>query len=96
MGLLWFVEGMLTVLAGIGMLALSRRYPMDWKAWVGMSIGCLLVLFCIAWTTASFAEGEPQSGAMGLLFFGVGGLIVFALTWRLKIQPAIQREAPRK
>ncbi len=96
MGLMWFVLGMLTVLAGLGMLSLSRHYPVNWKAWVGMSVGCMLLLFCIAWSVASFAEGEPQSGAMGMLFFGVSGLIALALTWRLAIQPAIDRAAPRK
>ena len=89
MGLMWFILGMLVILAGLGILALSKRYPIDWKAWVGMIIGCLLILFCIAWSVASFAEGEPQSGAMGIIFFGLGGLVVFALTWRLSIKPAI-------
>ena len=91
MGLMWFVEGMLVVLAFNGMLALSKRYPIDWKAWVGMITGCLLILFCIAWSVASFAEGEPQSGAMGIVFFGFGGLVVCVLTWRFFIKPAIER-----
>ncbi len=95
MGLMWFVEGMLVVLAGFAMWTLSRHYPIDWKAWVGMIVGSLLVLFALAWTAASFAEGEPQSGAMGILVFGVGGLIVFALTWRLAIQPAMNRASSR-
>ncbi len=96
MGLMWFVEGMLVVMAGLGRLTLARRHPIDWKAWVGMIVGCLLVLFSIAWAVASFAEGEPQSGAMGILLFGVGGLIVLALTWRLNIQPATERPSSRE
>ena len=90
MGLMWFIEGMLVVLTGLGMLALARRYAIDWKAWVGMITGCLLVLFAIAWAAASYAEGEPQSGAMGIVVFGGAGLVVLALTWRLSIQPAVQ------
>ncbi len=95
MGLMWFIEGILVSLAGFGMVALARRYPIDWKAWVGMITGCLLVLFSVAWAAASFAEGEPQSGAMGIVVFGGAGLVILALTWRLNVQPAVQRATSR-
>jgi hypothetical protein len=50
----------------------------------------VLVLFSIAWAVASVTEGVPRSAAMGLLLFGLGGIVVLTVTWRY-IQWVVKR-----
>ena len=86
--LMWYVVGMLFFASVLGFVELSRHYPLNWLSWSGLITGAGLILFCLAWSVSSFEEGVPQSGAMGLIFFGGGGLVVLALTWRYLILPA--------
>jgi uncharacterized protein with FMN-binding domain len=50
-------------------------------------------LFCIAWSTASLAEGEPRAASMGLIVFGGAGVLTLVLTWRLFLAKAPERES---
>ena len=86
MGLMWFVLGLIVGLSVLAGLELHKRFDLDWRAWGGLLLGELLVLFCIAWSVASMAEGVPRAASMGLLLFGGPGLIVLVLTWRLLVQ----------
>jgi len=86
MGLMWFVLGLIVGLSVLGGLELHKRFDLDWRAWSGLLMGEALLLFCIAWSTASMAEGVPRAASMGLLLFGGPGLIVLVLTWRLLVQ----------
>jgi len=86
MGLMWFVLGLIMGLSVLGGLELHKRFDLDWRAWSGLLVGEALLLFCIAWSTASMAEGVPRAASMGLLLFGGPGLIVLVLTWRLLVQ----------
>ena len=86
MGVMWFTVGLLTGLSVFAAVELHKRYDIDWLGWSGLALGESLVLFCIAWSTASVFEGVPRAASMGLLLFGGPGLIALVLTWRLKIQ----------
>jgi hypothetical protein len=86
MGLMWFSVGLITGLSVFAAVELSKKFDIDWRGWVGLALGEFLVLFCIAWSTASVFEGVPRAASMGLLMFGGTGLIVLVLTWRLFIQ----------
>jgi len=88
MGLMWFVLGLIVGLSVLGGLELHKRFDLDWRAWSGLLLGELLLLFCIAWSVASMAEGVPRAASMGLLLFGGPGLITLVLTWRLFVQNA--------
>ncbi len=88
MGLMWFVLGLIVGLSALGGLELHKRFDLDWRAWSGLLLGEALLLFCIAWSTASMAEGVPRAASMGLLLFGGPGLVVLVLTWRLFLQKA--------
>ena len=90
MGLMWFAVGLIAGLSVLLGVELYRRFDIDWRGWVGLVTGELLVLFCIAWSTASMFEGEPRAASMGLIMFGGAGLIVLAVTWRMFIDPAIR------
>ena len=86
MGLMWFSVGLITGLSVLAAIELHKRFDIDWRGWIGIALGEFLVLFCIAWSTASVFEGVPRAASMGLLMFGGAGLIVLVLTWRLFIQ----------
>jgi len=86
MGLMWFVLGLIMGLSVLGGLELHKRFDLDWRAWSGLLVGEALLLFCIAWSTASMAEGVPRAASMGLLLFGGPGLVILVLTWRLLVQ----------
>lgn len=88
MGLMWFAVGFIAGLSALLAVELYRRFDIDWRGWAGLAVGELLLLFCVAWSTASVAEGEPRAASMGLIMFGGAGLMVLAVTWRLFIDPA--------
>ncbi|WP_185826897.1 tetrachloroethene dehalogenase [Shewanella canadensis] len=87
MGLMWYLLGMVTTGAIWGYVYLQRRYNLNWKANLGLFFAFAFAWICIGWSWGSFAEGEPQSGAMGLLNFGLPALILALFTWRKFIQP---------
>jgi hypothetical protein len=85
---MWFTVGLITGLSVFAAVELSRRYELSWLGWAGLALGEFLILFCIAWSTASIFEGVPRAASMGLLMFGGAGLVVLVLTWRLVVQKA--------
>ena len=67
--------------------SISRQYQLNWVI-NGALLGIFVTLWiCIGWSWASFAEGELQSGAMGLVCFGLPGVIALNLVWKRLIQP---------
>ena len=82
--------GMATTATLWGYLHLRRNYQLGLMANLGLLGTFGLGWICVGWSWASFAEGEPQSGAMGLLSFGLPALILAVFTWRKFIQPAIK------
>ncbi|USD39768.1 tetrachloroethene dehalogenase [Ferrimonas sp. SCSIO 43195] len=87
MGLMWYLMGMATTGAVWGYVALNGRYRLNGKAHLGLASSFALAWLCVGWSWGSFAEGEPQSGAMGLICFGLPTLIVVAFSWRNYIRP---------
>jgi hypothetical protein len=86
MALMWITVGLLTGLSVFAGVELNKRYDINWLGWSGLVLGEFLILFCIAWSTASIFEGVPRSASMGLLMFGGAGLVTLILTWRLVVQ----------
>jgi hypothetical protein len=91
MGLMWFTVGLIVGLSALGAVELQKRFRVDWRGWAGLAVGIVLVLFCIAWSVAAVAEGEPRAASMGLLLFGGPGVAVLALTFRLLVAPAARQ-----
>jgi len=88
MSLVWLVIGLVVGLNLLAYSELSRRLALDWKGWAGLLSGEALVLFCLAWSAASLAEGEPRAASMGLLSFGGAGVLVLVLSWRFFVSRA--------
>ena len=88
----WFFMGVLFTLSVFGLAYLSTIVRLEWYTWAGLITGAIMVLFGIGWAGASFLEGIPQSGALGLMLFSGGGLILMVLIWRYLVAPALSRQ----
>lgn len=83
MDLAWYILGVLAGATAYAFLLLSRKYSLGWLSWAGLGTGVVLVLFNIAWSVGAVLEGVPRSGSMGILLFGLPGIVVLTLTGRL-------------
>jgi reductive dehalogenase len=92
MGIMWISVGLLAGLSVFAYVELAKRFRIDWRGWTGLILGEFSILFCIAWSVASVAEGVPRSASMGVIMFGGVGLVIMTLTWRLVIQ-SLQRSS---
>lgn len=88
----WFFMGVLFTVGVFGLSYLSLLVNLKWYTWACLIIGIIAIIFGIGWGGGSFMEGIPQSGAMGLMFFSGGGLILMLLTWRYLVAPELGDE----
>lgn len=88
----WFFMGVLFTVGVFGLAYLSLLVTLKWYTWASLIIGVISVLFGIGWAGASFMEGIAQSGAMGLMIFSGGGLILMLLTWRYLVAPEMHQQ----
>ena len=82
MDLAWYILGGLTGVIAYAFFELSRKRSLKWMTWSGLGIGVILILFSIAWAVGAVLEGVPRAGSMGLLFFGLPGIVILTLTGR--------------
>ena len=87
----WFFMGVLFTVGVFGLSYLSLVVKLKWYAWACLIIGIVAILFGIGWAGGSFMEGVAQSGAMGLMIFSGGGLILMLLTWRFLVAPELEK-----
>lgn len=83
---LFFMLGVFTTLGVMGLIVLQRTYRMDWKSWSSLILGIFLVVFAIAWSVSSVLEGEPRAASMGMVFFGIPGIIILLLGRRFVVK----------
>ena len=86
----WFFMGVLFTVGVFGLTYLSLVVKLKWYTWACLSTGIVAILFGIGWAGGSFMEGVAQSGAMGLMIFSGGGLILMLLTWRYLVAPEFE------
>ena len=89
----WYILGALTGGAAYALYLISREITLNWLSWSGLIAGSALVLFSIAWAVGSMLEGVPQAASMGLLLFGLSGVVILTLTGRFI---ASRKEGGRK
>ena len=87
----WFFMGVLFTVGVFGLSYLSLHVKLKWYTWACLITGIVAILFGIGWAGGSFLEGVAQSGAMGLMFFSGGGLILMLLTWRFLVAPEFEK-----
>lgn len=83
MDLTWYLLGLLTGVSALLLRYLSARMQLNWITWSGLLAGIGALLFCIAWAVGAYLEGVPRAAAMGLLMFGLGGIVILSVTARL-------------
>lgn len=83
MDLTWYLLGALT--GGIAYLyyELSRQKSPGWLIWAGLITGAGLILFSLAWSVGAVLEGVPRAGSMGLLLFGMPGIVISTISLRV-------------
>jgi len=86
----WFFMGVLFTVGVFGLAYLSLMVKLKWYTWACLITGIVAILFGIGWAGGSFLEGVAQSGAMGLMIFSGGGLILMLLTWRFLVAPEFE------
>ena len=82
MDLTWYVLGALTGVIAYFLYELSRKMTLNWLSWSGLMGVSVLMLFSIAWSVGAVLEGVPRAGSMGLLLFGLSGIVILTLTGR--------------
>ena len=87
----WFFMGVLFTVGVFGLSYLSLKVKLEWYTWACLISGIIAILFGIGWAGGSFLEGVAQSGAMGLMIFSGGGLILMLLTWRYLVAPELEK-----
>ena len=88
----WFFMGVLFTIGVFSLSYLSLKVELKWYTWACLVTGIIAILFGIGWAGGSFLEGVAQSGAMGLIIFSGGGLILLLLTWRYLVAPELEPE----
>jgi Na+-translocating ferredoxin:NAD+ oxidoreductase RnfG subunit len=82
MGFTWYCLGLLTTASAIFLWKYSKRYDLNGLSWSGLILGIVLILFSIAWAVGAVLEGVPRAGSMGLLLFGLSGIVLLTFTLR--------------
>jgi hypothetical protein len=82
MGLIWYLIGLLAGGAVWLLSSLARKRQLSWISLAGLAVGIILVLFCMAWSVASALEGVPRAAALGIVCFGLPGIVLLAVAGR--------------
>lgn len=96
MGLTWYLLGLATTGSVIFMWKFSHRHALNWQAWSGFGFGIVLILFSVAWGVGAVLEGVPRAGSMGILLFGLPGIILLTITLRYSTQRLRKIHIPAK
>jgi hypothetical protein len=80
MSFTWYVLGVLAGGSAWFLYQYSRKQPLNWIGGAGLVTGIVLILFSIAWGVGAVLEGVPRAGSMGLLMFGLSGIIILTVT----------------
>ena len=83
MDLTWYILGVLTGAVAYPLYLTSKKITLNWLSWSGLIAGSSLILFSIAWAVGSVLEGVPRAASMGILLFGLSGVIILTLTARM-------------
>ena len=83
MDLTWYILGVLTGAVAYPLYLTSKKITLNWLSWSGLIAGSSLILFSIAWAVGSVLEGVPRAASMGILLFGLSGVIILSFTERM-------------
>jgi hypothetical protein len=78
----WSIMGVLTGAVAFALYRVSRQSRLNGLLWAGLAGGSASILFSIAWAVGAVLEGVPRAASMGLLLFGLSGVVILTLTGR--------------
>lgn len=82
MGFTWYVLGFLTVGIVYFLCGYATKNRLSRVFWTGLGFGIFFILFSIAWAVGALLEGVPRAASMGLVMFGLGGIVILSVTIR--------------
>lgn len=82
MALLWIILGITLAIAIIISYYWIRFGAPKRVLFTGIS-GIAFFVFAVIWSIYSMYNGEPVTAALGLLAFGMPGILMVAIGWRL-------------
>lgn len=85
MAFTWYILGFLTVGTGYFLYEYARKQRLHWLSCLSLSMGIFSIYFSIAWAGGAVLEGVPRAASMGLLIFGLGGIVILAVMVRFII-----------
>ncbi len=80
MGLAWYILGVLTIFSMYVLYEYAKQRHLHWMTITGLASGVFSILFSVAWAAGSVLEGVPRAASMGLLLFGLGGVVILTAT----------------
>ena len=81
--ILFYLLGVISTILVFVIIYMHRIYRFKWYATVLAALGIFMIVFTIGWWVSGIQEGEGQAGNMGLLVFGLPGLLILGITQRL-------------
>ncbi len=88
----WYILGVLTGAVAYALYLVSKKHSLNWLLWSGLIAGSGLILFTIAWAVGCVLENVPRAASMGMLLFGLSGVIILTVTARLIVSRKEQNE----
>ena len=82
MGFTWYVLGFLTVGVVYFLCGYATKNRLHWVFLAGIGFGSFFILFSIACAVGAVLEGVPRAASMGLVMFGLGGIVILTVTIR--------------
>ena len=79
-GLAWYILGVLTIFSMYVLYEYAKQRHLHWITITGLASGVFSILFSVAWAAGSMLEGVPRAASMGLLLFGLGGVVILTAT----------------
>ena len=80
MGFAWYILGVLTIFSMYVLYKYAKQRHLHWMTITGLVSGVFSILFSVAWAAGSVLEGVPRAASMGLLLFGLGGVVILIAT----------------
>lgn len=79
----WCFIGLILTFTVYVLLRKRADNGVSWTRLCLTGFGVCLILFSIAWGVASVLEGVPRAASMGLLLFGLPGIVLTTYGFRL-------------
>lgn len=80
--IVFFLLGVFSTLGILGIWLAVKRLNAGGSMIALLCSGLFLILFSFAWSASSILEHEHQAANMGILFFGLPGILCLGLAWK--------------